>query len=386
MPSRFILPTLALAVFFVGATEFMLSAMLSPLAFAFHTTPSQASWLVSSYALSYAVAAPIFGYLSDRMDRRRLLLVSLVLFSIDGLALTIAPSFGAAIALRVFGGLASAALIPTAFALVADVIPAHRQSAAMGAVMIGMTSGIVSGPVIAGVLTEAFDWRAPFLVTAVGCLLTVAIAQRAIPPQASRHLEPKARRFAWLSRGILIRPLVAKGLWNGTAVAGFLLAGEVLRQRHDLGIAATGVSISAFGMGLLLGNLGVGRAIRLFGGDDRTLLAALLLLCAAVGGFMLSPMSLAGDLACLTAWGFALGLAAPTSTAILATRAGDEKGQVLSLSESLNNLTILFVLPLAAMQFDGTGATGAALVLGAFLAVGLFLAITDLATRAPKQP
>lgn len=139
MPSRFILPTLALAVFFVGATEFMLSAMLSPLAVAFETTPAHAAWLVSSYALSYAVAAPIFGYLSDRIDRRRLLLVSLVLFSIDGLAVTIAPSFGAAIVLRVFGGLASAALIPTAFALVADIIPAHRQSAAMGAVMIGMT-------------------------------------------------------------------------------------------------------------------------------------------------------------------------------------------------------------------------------------------------------
>lgn len=127
MPSRFILPTLALAVFFVGATEFMLSAMLSPLAVAFETTPAHAAWLVSSYALSYAVAAPIFGYLSDRIDRRRLLLVSLVLFSIDGLALTIAPSFGAAIVLRVFGGLASAALIPTVFALVADIIPAHRH-------------------------------------------------------------------------------------------------------------------------------------------------------------------------------------------------------------------------------------------------------------------
>ncbi|ANK75617.1 arabinose ABC transporter permease (plasmid) [Ensifer adhaerens] len=386
MPSRFILPTLALAVFFVGATEFMLSAMLSPLAVAFETTPAHAAWLVSSYALSYAVAAPIFGYLSDRIDRRRLLLVSLVLFSIDGLALTIAPSFGAAIVLRVFGGLASAALIPTVFALVADIIPAHRQSAAMGAVMIGMTSGIVSGPVIAGVLTEALDWRAPFLVTAAGCLTTVAIARSAIPARAGNPPVPKMRRPVWLGRGNLIRPLAAKGLWNGTAVAGFLLAGEVLRLRYDLGVAATGVSISAFGLGLLLGNLGVGRAARLFRGDDRTLIVALFLLSAAVGGFMLTPLSFTGDLVFLTAWGFALGLAAPTSTAILASLAGEEKGQVLSLSESLNNLMILAVLPLAAMQLDATGATGAALVLAVFLAIGVFLAIADLATRKPTAP
>ncbi|KQW46806.1 MULTISPECIES: MFS transporter [unclassified Ensifer] len=76
MPSRILLHILALAVFFVGATEFMLSAMLAPLAQAFDITPANASWLVSSYALSYAIAAPIFGFLSDRMDRRRLLLGS----------------------------------------------------------------------------------------------------------------------------------------------------------------------------------------------------------------------------------------------------------------------------------------------------------------------
>jgi hypothetical protein len=59
---------------------------------------------------------------------------------------------------------------------------------------------------------------------------------------------------------------------------------------------------------------------------------------------------------------------------------------VLSLSESLNNLTILAVLPLAAMQLDATGATGAALVLAVFLAIGVFLAIADLATRKPTAP
>lgn len=218
MPSRILLHILALAVFFVGATEFMLSAMLAPLAQAFDITPAHASWLVSSYALSYAIAAPIFGFLSDRMDRRRLLLVSLVLFAVDGLALTIAPSFGAAIALRVFGGVASAALIPTAFALVSDIVPARRQSAAMGVVMIGMTFGIVAGPVFAGILTDAFDWRAPFHVTATGCLVAFIIAQRVIPSQPSRRPAKKPKRLAWIVRGSITRPLFAKGLWNGTAV------------------------------------------------------------------------------------------------------------------------------------------------------------------------
>nr|WP_272953779.1 MFS transporter [Ensifer canadensis] len=369
---------LALAVFFVGATEFMLSAMLAPLAQAFDITPAHASWLVSSYALSYAIAAPIFGFLSDRMDRRRLLLVSLVLFAVDGLALTIAPSFGAAIALRMFGGLASAALIPTAFALVSDIVPAHRQSAAMGAVMIGMTFGIVAGPVFAGILTDAFDWRTPFHVTATGCLVTFIIAQRVIPSQPSRRPAKKPKRlFAWIVRGSITRPLLAKGLWNGTAVAGFLLAGEVLRLRHGLSVGAVGVSVSAFGLGLAIGNLGIGPVSRLCRKDDVTLVVALALLILAVSTFMLAPLPLAGGLVCLVIWGFALGLAAPASTSMLATRSDSDKGQVLAVSESLNNLAILAVLPIAATQLEVAGTASAMIVLGVSLAASLALTMVD---------
>jgi predicted MFS family arabinose efflux permease len=172
--------------------------------------------------------------------------------------------------------------------------------------------------------------------------------------------------------------LVAKGLWNGTAVAGFLLAGEVLRQRHDLSVGIVGTILFAFGLGLLVGNLGVGWAVRRFRGDERTLMAALLLLCVAVGTFMIAPLPLAGALVCLIVWGFSLGLAAPTSTSVLARRSEDDKGQVLAVSESFNNLTILAVLPIAALQLESAGPTGTMMVLGFTLAVALLLTAADL--------
>ena len=378
MPPQLLLPLLALAVYFVGATEFMLSPMLTPLAEAFETTPAHASWLVSSYALSYAVAAPIFGLLSDRIDRRRLLLASLLLFALDGLALTLAPNFEFAIGLRIFGGLASAALIPTAFAMIADRVPVHRQAGAMGIVMLGMTFGIAAGPVFAGLLTDAFDWRAPFVLTAVGCLLTFVAGWKIIPSHAPHPSETRQARFAWICQSSVLRPLVAKGLWNGTAVAAFLLTGEVLRQRHGLGTGAVGAAVSAFGVGLGLGNVAVGFAARICKRDETMLMVAIVLIAIAISTFMLAPLSLEGGLACLTMWGAALGVAAPASTAILAKRAGENKGQVLAISESLNNLTILAVLPIAAGQLAVHGATDTMLILALSLTISLILSAADL--------
>nr|WP_275370270.1 MFS transporter [Xenorhabdus bovienii] len=138
MPPRFILPVLALAVFFIGTTEFMLSSMLKPLASVFKTTLDNVAWLVSGYALSYALAAPFFGWLSDRVNRHRLLLISLLFLMVDGLALTFAPNLSTAVGLRIFGGIASAALIPTTFALIAELFPRQKQVSAMGLVMLGM--------------------------------------------------------------------------------------------------------------------------------------------------------------------------------------------------------------------------------------------------------
>nr|WP_255609262.1 MFS transporter [Methylosinus sp. Sm6] len=384
VPSQFLLPVLALVVYFVGATEFMLSPMLAPLGAAFDVTPARAAWLVSSYAFAYALAAPVFGYFSDRIDRRRLLLAALLLFALDGAALTLAPSFAAAIVFRVFGGLASAALIPTVFALIADRMPSDRQAGAMGLVMLGMTLGIALGPVVAGLLTDAFGWTAPFLATAAGCVGTFALGRSVIPVGPAR-VTPGRISWKRLREWAILRPLVAKGAWNGTAVSAFLLSGEVLRLRYGFGAAEAGGAVSAFGIGLGFGNFGVGRISRLCGRDEMTLTLATLVVLCAVGLFLIVPVALAGSLLSLGVWGAALGVAAPTSTAILASRAKEDKGVVLAISESLNNLTILAVLPLAAVVLEGSGVRGAAIVFGIGLSVGVGLTAWDLASSRSSE-
>jgi predicted MFS family arabinose efflux permease len=115
---------LAVTVFFVGATEFMLSSILTPLAGAFHTSAVGSTWLISTYAFSYALAAPVFEYFSDRVDRSMVLLVALIVF-----------------------------------AMISDVVPYARQASAMGIVMLGMTAGIAFGPAFAGLLK--FPNRSP---------------------------------------------------------------------------------------------------------------------------------------------------------------------------------------------------------------------------------
>jgi predicted MFS family arabinose efflux permease len=364
---RTLLAVLSMSVFFVGASEFMLSAMLNPLSDAFGTDPVHIAWLISSYAFAYAIAAPFLGYLSDRINRSRLLLIALLSFAIDGVGIAFSPTLGFAIALRIFGGLASAVIIPTSFALISEVVPRTRHASAMGAVMLGMTLGIALGPAIAGLLTTWVGWRAPFLLMSTGCIVSFLIGTATMHKRHTAVATRESHGFRWLRNPNVTRPLLAKGLWNGTGVSAFLLSGEVLRQRYQLDVAHVGMSVTAFGIGLGIGNLSAGKLRGLTGGEERSLIVATTLLIASVAAFNLLSLPMFGALICLAAWGAALGAGAPSATTVLAERSGHDKGVVLASAETLNNIVILSVVPIASM----TLASGTIAMATAAFAVGL---------------
>jgi predicted MFS family arabinose efflux permease len=383
---RTLLSVLSMSVLFVGASEFMLSTMLNPLSVAFGTDSVSIAWLISSYAFAYAIAAPFLGYLSDRINRSRLLLAALLSFAIDGVGIAFSPTLEIAIALRIFGGLASAVIIPTTFALISEVIPRARHASAMGAVMLGMTFGIALGPALAGLLTNWVGWRAPFLLTSTGSIVAFVIGAVTMPRRHAAVATREPRGFRWLRNPNVTRPLLAKGLWNGTGVSAFLLSGEVLRQRYQLDVAHVGMSVTAFGIGLGIGNLSAGKLRRLTGSEERSLIVVTSLLIASVAAFNLLPLPVFGALICLAAWGAALGAGAPSATTVLAERSGHDKGVVLATAETLNNVVILSVVPLASMALESGTVAMATAVFAVALGLGAALTLYDALLGVRRNP
>lgn len=377
-PYRYLLWVLATAVYLVGTTEFMLSATLTPLAEVFSVSSAQASWLISAYALTYAVTAPVIGYFSDRIDRRKLLLVAMFLFAIDSLAIIVSPNFTIAMFFRICGGLASAAIVPTIFALIADIFPARQQSTAMGMVMVGMTIGIVSGPVLAGVLTEYLTWYAPFIMTTVGSLIVWFCVCKILPPSKPHQDMRKQGGFQWLQDIKIVRFISAKAIWNGTAVSVFLLSGEVLRLKFSIDSALIGVVVAAFGVGLFIGNLLVGRLNHFLSNDSQRLLLVISLMAVAVLAFVLAYVPLVVHTACLVIWGGFLGMAAPLSTTMVAMRSGENKGQVLAVSESFNNIVLFSMLPLLSWVLSYHGLVTMSVIIMLMLTIAIVLSVLDI--------
>src|SRR5258707_702140 len=158
------------AVQFTHILDFMIIMPLgAQLMMAFNITPAQFSHLVACYGIAAGVSGFAGGFMLDRFDRKRALLVLYAGFGLATLACGLAPNYQmlllARLAAGAFGGLASSLVT----AMVGDFIPLARRGRAMGivtaAVPVASVLGVPAGAVIAGhtpVRLAGFSLPAPF--------------------------------------------------------------------------------------------------------------------------------------------------------------------------------------------------------------------------------
>ncbi len=142
-------------------------------------------WLMFAYAIMQFFFAPVLGNLSDRFGRRRVLLVSLMAFSLDYLVMGWAPTLGWLFAGRLVAGIA-AATNSTANAYIADISPAGERPQNFGLLGAAFGVGFIIGPVLGGMLGE-YGTRAPFYAAAALGVLNLGFAFFALPESLPRE-------------------------------------------------------------------------------------------------------------------------------------------------------------------------------------------------------
>ncbi len=143
---------------------------------------------------AYAVASPFAGSLADRVSRSRTIVVSLAAWSAVTLLTGFVTSINELLATRVLLGVAEAAYLPAAIALIADYHSSETRSTAIALHTAGLTAGLVGGGVVAGYLGEHFGWRLSFfLLGAAGLVLALAARLFLRDSSAAAHRTLPAR-------------------------------------------------------------------------------------------------------------------------------------------------------------------------------------------------
>ncbi len=151
-----------------------LSSVIPPLRAELGVTDAQIGLIGMLFLWSYALASPFAGVVADRFSRSRIIIWSLVTWSLITLLTGFATSLMWLLVLRVALGLAESLYLPAAGALIAEHHEAATRGRAMGYHMLGLNVGLVVGGTSAGLLAEHFGWRWGFwILGSLGLLLAL---------------------------------------------------------------------------------------------------------------------------------------------------------------------------------------------------------------------
>lgn len=177
-------PGAALAVLCLAGLSFALAQTaiapaLAELGRSLHHSTADVTWVITAYFISAAVYTPVLGRLGDLWGKRRVLVWTLVLFSIGSAVSALAPSLTLVILGRVLQG-AGGGIFPLAFGLVRDVMPRERVAGALGTVSALTGAGAGLGLLLGGVVSDAFGFRFVFWAGAVPALVSAFLVKRVL--------------------------------------------------------------------------------------------------------------------------------------------------------------------------------------------------------------
>src|SRR4051794_33940026 len=174
-------------------------------------------WVVDAYTLALASVVLTAGSIADRLGRKRVFTIGMVLFTVSSAAAAFADSITVLNTARAVQGLGGAVLFATSLALLADAFPeAADRAKALAAYGATIGASFAVGPAIGGALTSGLGWEAVFFVNVPLGIAAIAMTARWV--RESR--DPNARKLDWPGQATLTAGL-------------FLLVLALLRGNED---------------------------------------------------------------------------------------------------------------------------------------------------------
>src|ERR1700761_1992132 len=124
----------------------------------------QITWVLTSYIVASTIMTPMTGWLSGRVGRKQVFLVSIIGFTIASMLCGMAGSLFQIVLFRLLQGFFGAALIPLSQAVLLDIWPKEQHGQAMAIWGMGALLGPIMGPALGGWLTDNLEWRWVFYI------------------------------------------------------------------------------------------------------------------------------------------------------------------------------------------------------------------------------
>ncbi|TDD12048.1 MFS transporter [Nonomuraea deserti] len=249
---------LALATFAVGTDAFVIAGLLPAIAADLEVGMAAAGQLVTVFALTLAVAAPVLSWLLSPLDRRTALQLALIVFVVGNVMTALSPTYLLTWLARILTAAGAATITATASSAAVAITPAERRGRAMALVIGGLTLSTALGMPL-GNLIGSVDWRLTlWAVAALGVVAAIGISvalPKVMLPTTSLTARLAPLRQPKVLTILAVTLLVMAGHYTVYTYIGAAIAGTTTGSFPQ----AITMILFVWGVGVLAGNVLAGQ-------------------------------------------------------------------------------------------------------------------------------
>ncbi|MCR8642799.1 MFS transporter [Paenibacillus sp. N1-5-1-14] len=164
---------LAVAAFVVGTVELIIGGTLDLIAADLNVSVSSAGQLITMFSVAFAISAPILFAITTRIERKKLLLITLALFSMGNVLAYLSPDYNVLMLSRIVSAASGSLLVVLCVTIASQIVQTAYRARAIGVIYMGISGSLVLGVPLGLVLSNAYSWRAPFLFIAILTLVVM---------------------------------------------------------------------------------------------------------------------------------------------------------------------------------------------------------------------
>lgn len=252
---------LTAGVFGIINTEMGVIGILPLIAEHFHVTVPEAGWTVSIFALVVAISAPIMPLLFSGINRKKVMLLALGVFTLSNIISMLTSNFTLLLIARALPAFLHPVYVSMAFTVAAASVSKEKAPKAVAKVFIGVSAGMVLGvPVTSYIASEVSFTMGMMFFTVVNALVFIATLLF-VPSMPVKEKLSYGAQLNVLKKKIVWYSIIAVTLINGALFGFFSYMSDYLRTVTEVSYSVISILLLIYGLANITGNVIAGKQL-----------------------------------------------------------------------------------------------------------------------------
>ena len=191
---------LAIAVFVVGTVEMVVTGIIDMVGTDLNVSVATVGQLLTVYSLVFAIGSPIIITLTSRLERKKLLIIAMVVFLAGNLLSIVSPNFAILMVSRIVQAASCSLIVVLSLTLASNIVSPQLKGRAIGTIFMGISAAMMLGVPLGTWIGNLWGWRMTFGLIAVLTVIVTLFMLRYLPKVAPQPGVPLLNQLKTLKQ------------------------------------------------------------------------------------------------------------------------------------------------------------------------------------------